>query len=113
MTGKRISLSLAVAALLMVGAGCTADQQVSTDTTSAPARQERPADMKAGAEANVKAEAKVAIPTTVDSSIDAIIKDGGAEVDAHKDLENDAADLDSDSASAKAFGTASYDTDTK
>ncbi len=111
MTGKRISFALAVATLLLVGAGCTADQQVSIGSVPEHRAPSMPA--KIGTQANVNAMAKVEIPTTVDGSVDAIESDGGTELDAQKGVESDAADVDSDSASAKAFGTASYDTDTK
>lgn len=111
MNGKRISLALAVGTLLFVGAGCTADQQVSTGLTPENPSQQAPAMVDTGVRAN--AAAKVEIPDSVDASVDAILKDGSDETDAQKSMESDAADADSDNASAKAFGTASYDTETK
>ncbi len=117
--GKRMSFALAAATLLFVGAGCAAGQQVSTDVNAVPVNNAQPdtvqagANVNAGIDAGVNAADKVVIPATIDASVDAILKDGSAEIDAHKDVENDASEVDSDKASAKAFGTASYDNEIK
>ena len=107
MTVKRISFALAAATLLFVGAGCTAGQQLSTGTTP----EAQPGSAKVNQ--NVNATVKVEVPTTIDSSVDAILNDAGAEIDVQKGIEDDAADVNSDTVSAKAFGTASYDSATQ
>lgn len=94
---RNLAYAAAVAALLLVGAGCTARESTTTELE----QQGRPA----APEGAMKPKAE----GSVDATVDAVIKDAGDEQELQRGAENDATELDADKAELNAYGDASYE----
>lgn len=91
----------AIAALLLVGAGCAARQQAGEGLEARP--PEAVNQGKPEGKADVKAEG------TVDGTVDAILKDSEDEKAAQKEQESDASNVNADDAELNAYSDSSYD----
>lgn len=98
---RKLTYAAAVAALLLVGAGCNARQQAAGGLeTGGPSVE---AQGKMEAKAGVKAEG------TVDGTVDAILKDSEDEKATQKDRETDASDVNADDPELNAYSDTSYE----
>lgn len=94
---RKLTYAAAVAALLLVGAGCNARQQAAGGLeTGGPS-----------VEAQGKMEAKT--EGTVDGTVDAILKDSEDEKATQKDRETDASDVNADDPELNAYSDTSYE----
>ena len=90
-----MAFAAAVAALLLAGAGCTAQTNTEAGLEARPPAPE--GVMKAKTEGSV------------DATIDDILKDGDDEQEMLRGSESDAAELDADKAELNAYGEGTYE----
>lgn len=101
---KRTILGAACAALLLVGAGCTAAKpSAQAPAANTAVQQESGMDKKTG-----DAQAQTAIGSP-DAVVDSMLKDADAEKTAAADVEKNADDATADSAAVQAVSQNDYD----
>ncbi len=101
---RQLTYAAAIAALLLVGAGCAARQQAAGGLeTRTPAVNQGKTEGRADVNAQVKAEG------TADGTVDAILKDSEDEKAAQKEQESDTSNVNTDDAELNAYSDSSYD----
>lgn len=98
---RQLTYAAAIAALLLVGAGCAARQQAAEGLNVQP-----PVGGVRGT-AEVKTQAKV--EGTVNGTVDAILKDSEDEKTVQQEHEGDASNVNADDAELNAYSDTSYE----
>ncbi len=96
---RHVTYAVALAALLLVGAGCAARKQPGVGAGVPPT----------GVRGAMEAKSEVKAEGTVEGTVDAILKDSEDEKAAQKEAEGDASDINADSAELNAYSDSDYD----
>lgn len=98
---RQLTYAAAIAALLLVGAGCAGKQQAAEglETGKVPAQ----------AEGKMAPQAQVKAAGSVDGTVDAILKDSEDEKAAEKDRASDASNINADDGELNAYSDTTYD----